>query len=204
MRVLLSVAALLVTAQLIGGCARPVEQIRVAPAAAVVGSTPRPGPVGNPLIGGVAMPVDRRVGAAVAAAPTLTTLSRAVQAAGIATLLDGPGPVTLFAPTDAAFARLAPGTIDTLLRPENRGALDKLLRLHLVAGRVTSTDLLRRIGTGDRTLTTLSGETLTLSLTGAIVTLTDAGGDKSYVETADVRLANGMLHVVNGVLVPRL
>lgn len=190
---------------LLAGCSQPTERVRVAPAVAVVEAEPIP-PAANPLVGGVVVPVDRTLAADIAAVPTLSVLNRAAAAAELSATLAGPGPVTLFAPTDEAFGRLAPGTVDALLKPENRAALGKLINLHIVPGRLTSTELIRRVtaGGGRATLTSAAGEMLTVTMTGAIVTLTDAGGNRSYLETADVRGTNGVMHVVNGVLVPRL
>lgn len=188
----------------LAACTEPTERVRVAPAVAVVDAAAPAANARNPLVGGITMPADRTVGAAVAAAVPLATLQRAIVAGGVGPALEAAGPVTLFAPTDEAFGRLAPGTVDALLKPENRDSLVKLLRLHLVAGRLSSADLLRRIAAGQTVLTSVAGEPLTLSLTGAVITLTDGGGNKSYVETADVRQTNGVVHVVNGVLVPRV
>ncbi len=164
-----------------------------------------PAPV-NPSVGGAAMPADRTIAANAAAAPNLTTLVKAVTAAGLVETLSGPGPFTVFAPTDAAFARLAPGTVDALLKPENKASQTKLLTSHVVPGALTAADLSARVaaGGGTATLTTVQGDPLTLSVTEGHLTLTDVGGNKSYVETGDVRQANGVVHVVNGVLVPRL
>jgi uncharacterized surface protein with fasciclin (FAS1) repeats len=189
----------LATLALLAGCVQPAERAPVSPPV-------RPVTASNPLVGGVAIPADRTIADTVAAVPTLSTLNRAVQAFGLAPTLNAPTPLTLFAPTDQAFGRLAPGTLDALLKPDNRASLGKLLNLHLIPGRVSSAELARRIaaGGGRATLTTLGGETLTLSMTGAVVTLTDAGGNKSYLETADISQANGVIHVVNGVLVPRI
>ena len=109
-------------------------------------------------------------------------------------------------PTDEAFGRLAPGTVDALLKPENRATLTRLIGLHVVATRLSTAELVRRIagGGGRATLTSVTDEPLTLSLTGSVVTLTDGGGNRSYVEVADVRQRDGVIQVVNGVLVPRL
>ncbi len=161
---------------------------------------------GNPAVGGTVLPTGGTIATGIATAPTLATLSRAVTAANLALTLAGPGPFTLFAPTDEAWGRLAPGTVETLLKPENRASLVRMLDLHLVAGTLGGAELMRRIqaGSGRATLPTLEGEPLLLTMTGNIVTLTDGGGNKSYVEVSDVRAANGVIHVVNGVLVPRL
>ena len=199
MRALLPLAVLL-----LAGCASSVQEVRVAPAVAVEAAEATT--TANPLVGGVAMPADRTLALGLAAAPNLATLQRAVVAADLARTLAGPGPLTLFAPTDEAFSRLAPGTAEALLKPENRASLARLLQLHLVAGRISSAELLRRIqaGGGRTELTSVAGEPLSVTLTGSVVTLTDRGGNKSYVETADVRQTNGTMHVVNGVLVPRI
>ena len=155
----------------------------------------------NPPVGGIDLPTTAPLAANLATAPTLSTFARLIVASGQS--LDA---VTVFAPTDEAFGRLAAGTVAALLKPENRATLSRLVTLHLVPGRLSSAALVRRIaaGGGRATLTSVAGEPLALSLTGSVVTLTDAGGNKSYVETADVRAANGVIHVVNGVLVPRL
>lgn len=187
------------------GCAPATVADRPAPPSA----TPRPLPAaaaGNPAVGGVAMPTGRAIAQNAATAPTLSTLVSAVNAAGLTTRLSGPGPFTVFAPTNEAFGRLAPGTVDKLLQPENRDALTKLVTFHVVAGALSGAELMRRIaaGGGRTSLTSVEGEPLTLTMTGNIVTLTDSGGNKSYVEIADVRQANGVVHVVNGVLIPRL
>lgn len=201
MRIAFATAPLLIAA-----CTQPAERVAVAPAIAVV-DTAEPSPnAGNPLVAGADLPPDRTLAANLAAAPLLSTLTRAAAAAGQSAALDAPGAYTLFAPTDEAFGRLAPGTIEALMKAENRGPLTRLVTLHLVAGRHSSADLIRRIraGNGAATLTSVAGEPLRLTLTGNVVTLTDAGGNKSYVEVADVRETNGVMHIVNGVLVPRL
>lgn len=187
---------------LVAGCAAPVARERppvvLAPGPAI--------PVGNPAVGGVNMPPARTIADNAAAAPNLSTLVGAVAAAGLTATLKGPGPLTVFAPTNEAFGRLAPGTVDALLKPENKASLTKVLTYHIVPGTLSGAELIRRIaaGGGRATLTSVEGEALTLSMTGAIVTLTDSGGNKSYIETADVRQSNGVVHVVNGVLIPRL
>lgn len=146
------------------------------------------------------------VAQSIAAAPNLTTWAAAVMSADLTSTLAGPGPVTVFAPTDRAFARLAPATVTALLKPENKPALIKLVKLHFVSGTLSSGELTRRIaaGGGRATLFSMAGEPLVLTLTRTVITLTDSGGNRSYLETADQRRANGVLHIVNGVLVPQL
>lgn len=141
-----------------------------------------------------------------AAASNLTTLVKAVQAAGLGQTLSGPGPFTIFAPTNDAFSRLAPGTIDTLLKPENKATLTKVLTYHVVPGTITIADLKARTSAtgGKTTLTTVEGETLSVEIAGGAITLTDVNGNKSYVETGDVRQSNGIVHIVNGVVIPKL
>jgi uncharacterized surface protein with fasciclin (FAS1) repeats len=165
-----------------------------------------PPAVANPTVGGVPMMATRTIVDNASAAPNLSTLVAAVKAADLAATLSGPGPFTVFAPTNEAFARLAPGMVDTLLKPENKTSLIKVLSYHVVPGAITADDLRQRIaaGGGSATLTTVEGDPITATLVGAIIALTDVNGNKSYVETADVRQSNGVVHVVNGVIVPKL
>ncbi|HVJ00087.1 MAG TPA: fasciclin domain-containing protein [Sphingomonas sp.] len=165
-----------------------------------------PAPPPNPKVGGVAMIETWSAVDNARAAPPLATFARAIDAAGLADTLAAPGPVTVFAPTDAAFGRLAPGTLDELLRPENKPALVKLVTYHVVPGRLTIADLEAKIaaGGGTATLTTVEGEPLTLGLVNQVIALTDVAGNKSYVETGDIREANGMMHVVNGIMIPTI
>ena len=161
-------------------------------------------PVSSPRL----MPATAAVPAASLAAavtddPALATLSRLVTAAGLSPLLAGPGPLTLFAPTDAAWARLAPGNVDALLRPDARPTLVKLLCHHLIAGTWTSAALRTRVAAGQGTLTTLAGEPLTVGVVGRTLVLSDAAGDRSYVE-AERATGNGTVLRVNGVVLPHL
>ena len=161
---------------------------------------------GNPTVGGVAMLSTKTIVENASAAPNLTTLVAAVKAAGLVDTLAGPGPFTVFAPTNDAFGRLAPGTVKSLLKPENKASLVKVLTYHVVPGDVSAAQLIAQIraGNGTATLTTVAGQPITATMTGNVVTLTSATGNKSYVEVADVRQSNGVVHVVNGVLVPTL
>ncbi|WP_433910654.1 fasciclin domain-containing protein [Sphingomonas yabuuchiae] len=140
------------------------------------------------------------------ATPSLSSLVAAIRAAGLATTLAGPGPYTLFAPSNEAFARLAPGVQEELLQPANRDSLVKLIRFHMVPGIVGIADLQEKIAAGGGTakLLTVQGEWLTVSMTQSVITLTDSGGNKSYIEAGDMPQANGVIHIVNGVLVPKL
>ncbi|MEG3123151.1 fasciclin domain-containing protein [Sphingomonas sp. GB1N7] len=181
--------------------AAPAAPAQAAPAAAA------PAPAApNPAVGGAAMDAAKTIVANASTAPNLTTLVAAVKAAGLAETLSGPGPFTVFAPTNDAFARLAPGTVDTLLKPENKATLVKVLTYHVVPGKITAADLIAKIdaGGGKVVLTTVEGEPLTAAKEGQAVSLTDVNGNKSYIEIPDVRQSNGVVHVVNGVVLPKL
>jgi uncharacterized surface protein with fasciclin (FAS1) repeats len=132
------------------------------------------------------------------------TLVAAVKAAGLVDILASPGPFTIFAPTDAAFAKLPAGTIETLLMPENKATLTAILTYHAVAGKVTAGELVALInaGGGTATLTTVQGGTLTAVLDKGKVVITDAKGGKTTVTQADVMTANGVIHVTDGVFLP--
>jgi uncharacterized surface protein with fasciclin (FAS1) repeats len=160
----------------------------------------------NPMVGGAEMfPTKNIVENAVNSADH-TTLVAAVKAAGLVETLSGPGPFTVFAPTNDAFSRLAPGTVDTLLKPENKAALTKVLTYHVVPGNMSGAQIAAAIkaGGGTATLTTVEGEPLKASVEGGAVVLTDVNGNKSFVTQADVRQSNGVIHVVNGVLLPKM
>jgi uncharacterized surface protein with fasciclin (FAS1) repeats len=118
--------------------------------------------------------------------------------------LTSPGPFTVFAPTDAAFAKLPAGTVETLVKPENKDTLTSILTYHVVAGRITSADIAKKIkmGKGSATLTTVNGATLTGKMMGNKLVLTDAKGGKSTVSIANVMQSNGVIHVVDSVLLP--
>ena len=133
-----------------------------------------------------------------------TTLVAAVKAAGLVQTLKSPGPFTVFAPTNAAFAQLPPGTVDTLLKPENKATLTKVLTYHVVPGRIDAATLEQRIraGGGQATLQTASGGTLTARMRGNDVVIVDAKGDAAVVTTADVFQSNGVIHVIDKVLLP--
>ena len=133
-----------------------------------------------------------------------TTLVAAVKAAGLVETLQGKGPFTVFAPTNAAFTKLPSGTVDTLLKPENKAQLTSVLTYHVVAGKMTAQDLAAKVkeGGGKAMLKTVQGETLTVTPSGNTLTITDKKGGKSTVTTADVMQSNGVIHVVDTVLLP--
>jgi len=134
-----------------------------------------------------------------------TTLVAAVKAAGLVETLEGPGPFTVFAPTNEAFARLPSGTVDNLLKPENKGTLTTVLTYHVVAGRMTAANLMKAVkdGEGMAKLKTVAGADLIVKQAGpGKLTVTDAKGDVATVTIADVLQSNGVIHVVDTVLLP--
>ena len=132
------------------------------------------------------------------------TLVAAVKAAGLAETLSAPGPVTVFAPTDDAFGALPAGTVDTLLKPENKGQLTKILTYHVVAGRVPAATLGHAIheAGGTYRFKTVAGDTLSASMSGDSIVITDGAGRTSTVTMADVNTSNGVIHVTDGVFLP--
>lgn len=173
-------------------------------AAALLAAGPTLAAPKNPMVGGAAMYPTKTIVENAAQSKDHTTLVTAVQAAGLAETLSGPGPFTVFAPTNAAFAKLPAGTVDTLVKPENKAQLTNILTYHVVSGTMTSKDLAKAIkaGNGKATLTTVQGEPLTASMMGKRIMLTDAKGGMSHVTIADVKQSNGVIHVVDGVLMP--
>jgi uncharacterized surface protein with fasciclin (FAS1) repeats len=133
-----------------------------------------------------------------------TTLVAAVKAAGLVDTLSSPGPFTVFAPTNAAFAKLPAGAVDDLLKPENKPALTKVLTYHVVPGRLSSADLMAKVkaGGGKASLTTAEGEPLTVTQKAGALWIWDAKGGASRVTIADVGQSNGVIHVVDTVLMP--
>ena len=133
-----------------------------------------------------------------------TTLVAAVKAGSLVETLSGTGPFTVFAPTNAAFAALPAGTVDTLLKPENKAQLQSVLTYHVVSGKLMAKDVLAAItaGGGKAVVTTVQGGKLTASVMGGKVMLTDAKGRVSHVSTADLDTTNGVIHVVDNVLLP--
>lgn len=133
-----------------------------------------------------------------------TTLVAAVKAAGLVETLSGPGPFTVFAPTNKAFDKLPKGTVETLVKPESKETLTKILTYHVVSGKMSAADLMKAItdGGGKATLTTVQGGTLTATQKGKKIELTDAKGGTSTVTIADVNQSNGVIHVIDTVLMP--
>lgn len=134
-----------------------------------------------------------------------TTLVAAIKAADLVTALKGKGPFTVFAPTNAAFDKLPAGTVTTLLKPENKAQLAKILTYHVVSGNLDAAAVVAAIkaGNGKAVLTTVSGGKLTGSLEGEKVKLTDESGNSAYVIVADLKGSNGVVHVIDGVVLPK-
>ena len=156
------------------------------------------------MVGGAEMFSNRNIVQNAANSRDHTTLVAAVQAAGLADTLSGAGPFTVFAPTNSAFDKLPAGTVDTLLRPENRAQLANILTYHVVSGRVTASDLMDmiRAGGGSATLRTVAGGNLTARMSGNSVILVDAAGGTATVTKADVMQSNGVIHVTDTVSMP--
>jgi uncharacterized surface protein with fasciclin (FAS1) repeats len=137
--------------------------------------------------------------------PAHTTLVAAVKAADLVATLKSAGPFTVFAPTNDAFSALPAGTVESLLKPENKAALSGILTYHVVAGNLKAADVVAAIkkGNGKAEVTTVAGGKLTLSLDGGKVKITDAKGRSGHVTAADLTGSNGVVHVVDQVLLPK-
>ena len=158
----------------------------------------------NPMVGGAAMYANKNIVENAVNSQDHTTLVAAVKAAGLVDTLSGPGPFTVFAPTNEAFAKLPAGTVETLVKPESKTTLTSILTYHVVPGRLTGADIAKKIkaGRGKAMLKTVNGETLTASMSGSNLVLTDAKGGMSTVTIANVMQSNGVIHVVDTVLMP--
>lgn len=134
-----------------------------------------------------------------------TTLVAAVKAAGLVETLQGKGPFTVFAPTNAAFDKLPKGTVETLLKPENKKMLQSVLTYHVVAGKMNAKDIAAAIkkGNGKAMLKTVQGGTLTAWVMGKDLYITDENGNKAKVTIADVNQSNGVIHVIDAVVTPK-
>lgn len=157
----------------------------------------------NPMVGGAAMLPSRDIVDNAVNSKDHTTLVAAVKAAGLVDTLKGAGPFTVFAPTDAAFAKLPAGTVDTLVKPENKATLTSILTYHVVPGRIMAKDIAAKVAAGgSATYPTVNGGTLTFAKAGAGYTVTDAKGGSANITIADVRQKNGVIHVIDTVLMP--
>lgn len=160
----------------------------------------------NPMVGGAAMFADKTIVENAVNSKDHTTLVAAVQAAGLAETLQGAGPFTVFAPTNAAFEALPAGTVDTLLKPENKETLTKILTCHVVGAKALAADVQKMIADdgGKHVVETLGGCKLTAAVTGDTVTLTDETGGVANVAIADVMQSNGVIHVIDKVMMPAM
>ena len=158
----------------------------------------------NPMVGGAAMYADKDIVDNAVNSKDHTTLVAAVKAAGLVETLKSAGPFTVFAPTNEAFAKLPAGTVETLLKPENKEMLTKILTYHVVAGKMDAKSIAKAIkaGNGKAELTTVAGEKLWASMEGSKLVLKDVKGGVATVTIANVMQKNGVIHVIDTVLMP--
>ena len=157
------------------------------------------------MVGGAAMFPSKNIVQNAVNSKDHTTLVAAVKAAGLVETLEGKGPFTVFAPTNAAFAALPAGTVDNLLKPENKAALTKVLTYHVVSGKLETAALIKAVdaGGGKAMLTEVSGGMLTVTKSGTMIMLSDESGGMAHVTIPDVVQSNGVIHVVDKVLLPK-
>ena len=158
----------------------------------------------NPKVGGAAMFEDKNIIENAVNSADHTTLVAAVKAAGLVETLSGAGPFTVLAPTNEAFAKLPAGTVETLLKPENKDMLVKILTCHVIAGNAMSADIMGMVEAdgGAHKVTTVGGCEFTIKSTDSKVTITDGQGNVGTVTIADVKQSNGVIHVIDTVLLP--
>ena len=158
----------------------------------------------DPMVGGSKMYPQKNIVENAMQSADHTTLVAAVKAAGLVDTLEGPGPFTVFAPTNEAFAKLPAGTVDTLVKPENKDMLTKILTYHVLAGKFNAAKLKKEIAAGGGTamLKTVNGETLTAMMDGDDIVLKDQKGGTAHVTIANVYQSNGVIHVIDAVLQP--
>ncbi|MEI4488599.1 fasciclin domain-containing protein [Frigidibacter sp. MR17.14] len=160
----------------------------------------------NPMVGGAPMYENKNIVENAVNSADHTTLVAAVKAAGLVDTLAGPGPFTVFAPTNAAFEMLPAGTVDTLLKPENKAMLTKVLTAHVLAGDWTAEKIMAEIKKSKNRManfTTVSGDALSARMKNGALWIYDESGDVAKVTIADVDQSNGVIHVVDHVLVPK-
>jgi uncharacterized surface protein with fasciclin (FAS1) repeats len=160
--------------------------------------------IANPMVGGAAMYSTRNIVQNAIDSKDHTTLVAAVKAAGLVDTLSGKGPFTVFAPTNGAFDKLPAGTVATLVKPENKGTLTKILTYHVVPGRITAQQIAAMAARhhGTATLTTVEGESLRFMKSGNGWVVEDAKGGKARITIANVMQSNGIIHVIDSVLMP--
>ncbi len=202
LRQIVPAAAVLLTASgLLAACQTPQ-----ATSAQIAANAPQPvaAPPTDPMVGGAAMYPTKDIVDNAVNSQDHTTLVAAVKAAGLVDTLKSPGPFTVFAPTNEAFDLLPKGTVGKLVKPAMKPTLTKILTYHVVPGRIDSAALAQQIaaGGGKATLTTVEGEPLTATMAGSNIELTDAKGHTAMVTIADVYQSNGVIHVIDHVLMP--
>lgn len=158
------------------------------------------------MVGGAPMYANRTIVQNASTAPNLTTLVSAVKAADLVDTLSGPGPFTVFAPTNDAFGKVPKSMLDSLMMPANKAQLRTVLTYHVVPGRLSAADLMQRIraGGGKATLTTVQGGKLNLSMMGDRIMIMGMNNSMAHVTTANVYQSNGVVHVIDGVLTPSM
>ena len=158
----------------------------------------------NPMVGGAPMYANKNIVENAVNSKDHTTLVAAVKAAGLVDTLSGPGPFTVFAPTNEAFKKLPAGTVENLLKPESKAQLQAVLTYHVVPGALTAKDLAEQIkaGGGKAKLKTVQGEDLTAEMKGKAIEIVDSKGDVAKVTIPNVMQSNGVIHVINTVMLP--
>jgi uncharacterized surface protein with fasciclin (FAS1) repeats len=158
----------------------------------------------DPMVGGAAMYPTKNIVENAVNSNDHTTLVAAVKAAGLVDTLSGPGPFTVFAPTNEAFAKLPAGTVDTLVKPENKATLTNILTYHVVPGRITAADIAAKAkaNMGTATYTTVQGEPLMFKKSGSGWLIMDGKGDTGHITIANVYQSNGVIHVIDTVMMP--
>ena len=186
-------------------CMKKIKNLFMVAAVAIATTTASAQMQKTVMVGGAAMYPSKNIVENAVNSKDHTTLVAAVKAAGLVETLQSAGPFTVFAPTNKAFDKLPKGTVETLLKPENKKMLQTVLTYHVIAGKLSAKDLIAKIkaGGGKATLATVAGANLTFSLKGKKVQIMDTSGGKSFVTIADVNQSNGVIHVVNAVLVPK-
>ncbi|MGC8548432.1 MAG: fasciclin domain-containing protein [Acidobacteriaceae bacterium] len=178
--------------------------LNVAFVAALIFSTTAAFAAKDPMVGGAAMYPTKNIVQNAVNSKDHTTLVAAVKAAGLVQTLESPGPFTVFAPTNEAFDKLPAGTVQTLLKPENKAKLTAILEYHVVPGRITTGDLKKLIhkGHGEAMLKTVQGDELTFKMMHGHYYVIDAKGDKAMITIPNVYQSNGVIQVINTVLLP--
>jgi len=185
--------------------AAALSLVAVAPAFAQTMAPASSSTPANPVVGGAPMYANKNIVENAAASKDHTTLVAAVKAAGLVETLQGTGPFTVFAPTNAAFAKLPAGTVEMLVKPENKAKLTKILTCHVVSANAMSPAIAKMIADdkGTHPVKTVGGCVLQAKMMGDKITLTDENGNVATVTIADVKQSNGVIHVIDTVLLPK-